>query len=127
MTKLSWHDPGKTPWAARFGLPGSADGSCLHSREPALPSPGLPWNCTMQGLGGAHLCEVSVPGVEDCGPEPSIEGHLRKERSVSMLPEVEETCGALLGGGYVLCSKPSEQTQALLPPSRSPQEDSQKL
>lgn len=29
--------------------------------------------------------------MEDCGPEPSIERHLRKERLVSMLPEVEET------------------------------------
>lgn len=58
----------------------------------------------MQGLGGAHLCEVSVPGVEDCGPEPSIEGHLRKERSVSMLPEVGETCGALLGEGGMSCA-----------------------
>lgn len=35
--------------------------------------------------------------MEDCGPEPSIEGHLRKERSVSMLPKVGETCRALLG------------------------------
>ena len=28
---------------------------------------------------GAHLCEVGVSGVEDCGPEPSIEGDLRRE------------------------------------------------
>lgn len=33
--------------------------------------------------------------MEDRGPEPSIERHLRKERPVSTLPKVEETCGAL--------------------------------
>jgi hypothetical protein len=38
-------------------------------------------------VGGTHLCEISVPGVENCGPEPSIEGHLRKEGPVSLQPQ----------------------------------------
>lgn len=33
MTKLSWQDPGKAPWAARFGMPerdaGSANGTAF--------------------------------------------------------------------------------------------------
>lgn len=57
----------------------------------SLPCPLLGSSGTVpcRGLGGAHLGEVSVPGMEDCGPEPSIERHLRKERPVSRLPEVE--------------------------------------
>ena len=44
-------------------------------------SPGSSGDCLQQKRGweGAHLCEVGVPGVEDCGPEPSIEGDLRRE------------------------------------------------
>lgn len=80
----------------------------------------------MQGLGGAHLCEVSVPGMEDRGPEPSIEGHLRKERSVSMLPKVEETWGLCWGKEYILCLKPSEQTRPHSRPA-GPHRISQKL
>lgn len=43
MTKLSWHDPGKTPQAARFGLAGSADGAVFTLGSllcPLLGSPG---------------------------------------------------------------------------------------
>lgn len=69
----------------------SADGAAFTLWSLPCPLLGSSGAVPGRGLGGAHLCEVSVPGMEDCGPEPSIERHLRKERLVSMLPEVEET------------------------------------
>lgn len=83
-------------WGARQRC-GSADGAAFTLWSLLCSPLGSSGTVPCRGLGDAHLCEVSVPRMEDCGPEPSIEGHLRKDRPVSVLPEVEETDGALLG------------------------------
>lgn len=68
----------------RPGDPGPGDRVSPEKEEPALPH--LAWaplglSQAEEGVGGAHLCEVGVPGVEDRGPEPSIEGDLRREEA----------------------------------------------
>lgn len=42
-------------------------------------APPLPSRGRRGSRRGAHLSEVGVSGVEDCRPEPSIEGDLRRE------------------------------------------------
>lgn len=59
-----------------------------------------------------HLCELSIPGVEDHGPEPSIEGNLKRR-------------GKLVGGlplphAFRECSPPCFPSCTLIPLSIAP-------
>lgn len=130
MTKLSCQGPGMAPCTAWFGIPGrdevlqrcvsSMNGAALALGSLSCPLLGSSGTVPCRGLGGAHLCEVSVPGMEDCGPEPSIERHLRREGPVSMLPKVEETCGALLDKVFPVPSQAIEQAEDSLPTYPTP-------
>lgn len=130
MTKLSCQGPGMAPCTAWFGIPGrdevlqrcvsSMDGAALALGSLSCPLLGSSGTVPCRGLGGAHLCEVGVPGMEDCGPEPSIERHLRREGPVSMLPKVEETCGALLDKVFPVPSQPLNKQRTHFQPTPLP-------
>lgn len=98
------------------------------THKPALSTP----PATGRGASrkGAHLCEVGVPGVEDCRPEPSIEGDLGKEEAAEC---GTSRCrgtpkGILWGKGSSTCplapGAPPKRTCAPPPPPSPPRSGS---